>query len=100
MVTTGLLIRIEARPDRTDDLEARLAAVVDIVRDEGLATAWFALRLGSTSYAVFDVFKTVADRDAHLAANGPALRAAGAELFATAPEIGTVDVLAAVLPDE
>ena len=66
MVTTGLLVRIEAKPEHTDEVEARLKEVVDLVREEGLAVAWFALRLGPTSYAIFDVFRNDADRDAHL----------------------------------
>jgi quinol monooxygenase YgiN len=100
MVTTGLLIRVEAKPDRVDDVEARFKTVVDIVRQEGLAVAWFALRLGPASFAVFDVFKDDADRDAHLTANGPALEAAGADLFLQAPDISTVRVIAATLPGE
>ena len=100
MVTTGLLIRVEAKSDRADDVAARFKAVVDIVRDEGLAVAWFALRLGPTSFAIIDVFENDADRDAHLAANGPALEAVGADLFLEAPAIGVVDVIAATLPGE
>jgi quinol monooxygenase YgiN len=100
MVTTGLLIRIEAKPERVEDVEDRFASVVEIVRNEGLAVTWFALRLGPTSYAIFDVFKNVADRDAHLAANGPALEAAGAELFTDAPTIDAVGVVAAMLPGQ
>jgi quinol monooxygenase YgiN len=100
MVTTGLLIRVEAKPDRADDVEARFKTVVDIVRKEGLAVAWFALRLGPASFAIFDVFKSEADREAHLAANGPALEAAGADLFAQPVDISTARVIASTLPGE
>ena len=100
MVSVGLFVRFEAKPDRVDDVEARLKSVVDIVRAEGLATAWFAFRLGPSSYAIFDVFVDEAGRDAHLAANGDALRAAGAELFVDGPHFNHVDVVAAVLPGQ
>jgi quinol monooxygenase YgiN len=99
MVTSGLLVRVEAKPDRADDVEAMFKAVVDKVRDEGLAVAWFALRLGPTSFAVVDVFTSDADRDAHLV-NGPALEAAGAELFAQAPEFSVATVIATTLDGE
>ncbi|HWD79043.1 MAG TPA: antibiotic biosynthesis monooxygenase [Kribbella sp.] len=98
MVTVGLLIRIEARPGRADEVEARFKEVVDIVRAEAKAVAWFALRLGPTSFAIYDVFANDDDRQAHLDANGPALRAAGADLFVDEPEVQYVDVVASLLP--
>lgn len=100
MVTTGLFIRLEAKPDCADDVAAMLAAGVEHVRKEGLAVAWFGIRLGPTSFAVFDVFETDADRDAHLAANGPTLTNAAAEMFLDAPEIDAVEVVAALVPGE
>jgi quinol monooxygenase YgiN len=98
MVTVGLLIRIEAKPDRVPDAEARFKAVVDHVRAEGKAVAWFALRFGPTSYAIMDVFRNESDRDEHLAANFAALRSAGAALFAAEPTVEYVDVVADLLP--
>jgi quinol monooxygenase YgiN len=100
MVTVGLLIRVEAKPDKVPEVEATLKSVVDLVREEGLAVVWFALRLGPTTFAIFDAFVDEADRDAHLEANGEALRAAGAELFAESAFIQHVDVIAAKLPGE
>ncbi len=100
MVTVGLLVRVEARPDRVAEVEAKLKEVVDIVRAEGKAVVWFALRLGPTSYAIYDAFRNEADRQAHLDVNGPALRAAGAELFVDEPEIQDVDIIASLLRGE
>lgn len=100
MVSTGLLVQVEARPDKVPEVEAMLKSVVDRVREEGLAVVWFALRLGPTSFAIFDAFTSDADRDAHLRANGDALRAAGAELFTGSPSVERVDVVAAKLPGE
>ena len=82
MVTVGLFIRVEARPDKADEVEERFKDVVEIVRKEGKAVVWFALRLGPTTFAIYDAFADDADRRAHLEANLPALRAAGADLFA------------------
>lgn len=100
MVTVGLFVRVEAKPDKAAEVEAMLTSAVDLVRKEGKAVAWFALRLGPTTFAVYDAFASDADRQAHLEANGAALRAAGAELFAEPPAIEYVDVVAGLLPGE
>lgn len=98
MVTVGLFIRVEARPDKVDEVEARFKDVVEIVREEGKAVVWFALRLGPTTFAIYDAFADVADRRAHLEANLPALRAAGADLFAEPPTVEHIDVVAGLIP--
>jgi quinol monooxygenase YgiN len=100
MITAGLFIRVEGRPGKAADIEVLLKSAADRVREEGLAVAWFALRLSPAEYVIFDVFTSEADRDAHLQANAAALRAAGGELFAAPPSIEYTDVLAAVLPGE
>lgn len=98
MVTVGLFIRVEARPDRVGEVEERFKDVVEIVRKEGKAVVWFALRLGPTTFAIYDAFADDADRRAHLEANLPALRAAGADLFAEPPTIEHIDVVASLIP--
>lgn len=98
MINTGLFIQVEAKPDGAEAFATKLKSVVDIVRAEGLAKAWFGVRLGPTSFVIFDVFDDEASRDAHLAVNGPGLRAAAAELLAEDPNIQTVEVVAALLP--
>ena len=98
MVTTGIFIKVETKPETAERFADRLKTVVDIVRAEGLARAWFGVRLGPTSFFIYDVFDDEASRDAHLEMNGPALRAAGAELFDGGPDIQTVEVVASLLP--
>jgi quinol monooxygenase YgiN len=101
MVTVGLLIRIEAKPDKVPEVEAMLKSAVDHVRKEGLAVVWSALRLGPTTFAIFDAFADDAGREAHWEANGGTLSgAAAAELFAGPPSVERVDVIAAKLPGE
>lgn len=100
MPTVGLVVRVEAKPDKVSEVAAMLASVVDRVREEGLAVVWFGLRLSPTTFAIFDAFTSEADRDAHLKANGDALRVAGAQLFSEPPSIEYVDVVAAKLPGE
>jgi quinol monooxygenase YgiN len=100
MVTVGLFIRVEAKPDRVADVEAKFKEVVDIVRAEGRAVVWFALRLGPTSFAIYDAFTNESDRQAHLDTMGPALRESGAELFVAEPDVQYIDVVASLLPGE
>ena len=98
--TVGLLVRVEAKPDKVAQVEAMLKSVVDLVRAEGRAAAWFALRLGPTTFAIYDAFANDAERQAHLDANGEALRNAGADLFTEPPTIEHVDILASLLPGQ
>ena len=59
----------------------------------------FALRIGPSTFGIFDAFSDEAGRSAHLA--GPiaaALMANAAELLSQPPQIEQVEVLAAKLP--
>lgn len=99
MVTVGLLIRIEAKPDKVPEVEAMLKSALEHVRTETATVVWFALRLGPTTFGVFDASVDEANRQAHLDANAKTLRGpAAAELFAGSPVIEHVDVIAAKLP--
>jgi quinol monooxygenase YgiN len=98
MVTTALIVRMEARPGKEAEVAAFLASGLAIVEDEPDTLVWFALRDG-TSFAIVDAFPDEAGRQAHL--NGPlaaALLERADELLAGPPEIVAVEVLAAKLP--
>ena len=99
MVTVGLLVTLEAKPGKEEDLAAFLRGALPLVEQEPQTTAWFAVRLASSRFAIFDAFPTEAGREAHLA--GPvaaALLESAPELLASDPSIETVDVLADKLP--
>jgi quinol monooxygenase YgiN len=98
MVKVGLMVRIEAQAGKAEEVEAKLNAVLAQVQREETTPLWFALRLGPTSFAVFDAFADEAGRQAHLDANLGALRAAAPTLFAGDPAVGYVDVIAAKYP--
>jgi quinol monooxygenase YgiN len=100
MITVGLLIRVEAKPDKVAEVEAALKSAVAPVRAEGKAVVWFGLRLGPTTFAIYDAFANDDDRQAHLKANFEALRAAGAELFAEPPTVEHIDIVASLIPGE
>ena len=99
MVTVGLLVTLEAKPGKEGDLVAFLEGALPLVEDEPPTTAWFAVRLASSRFAIFDAFPSEAGREAHL--TGPvaaALMENARGLLASEPVIETVDVLADKLP--
>ena len=96
MVTVALLVRLEAKPGKEADVESFLRGGLALVREEPATTAWFALRLGPSTFGIFDAFPDEAGRQAHLAGRvAAALRAQASELLAQPPSIERVDVLAA-----
>jgi quinol monooxygenase YgiN len=98
IVTKGLLVRIEARPGREQDVERFLRDGLPIVEQEPATTAWFAIRLGPSTFGIFDVFPDDAGRQAHLEGQvAAALMQNVGELF-DQPTIEQLDVLAAKLP--
>jgi len=99
MVKVGLLVRLEARPGKEGEVESFLKGALAAVQKEPGTTAWFALRLGPSTFGIFDAAPDEAGRQAHL--NGQvaaALMARAAELFAKPPVIEKADVLAAKMP--
>lgn len=99
MVTLGLLVRLEAKPGQEAAVERFLREGLSVVQEEPATTAWFAIRLGPSTFGIFDVFPDEAGRNAHLTGRvAAALTARASELFAGSPAIEKVDVLAAKLP--
>jgi quinol monooxygenase YgiN len=99
MVTAGLWVPLEAKPDKVDAVRQFLEGGRALVDEEPATTAWFAVQLGPTSFAIFDVFPDEAGRQAHLAGKvAAALMAQAPDLFATPPQINQVDVIADKLP--
>lgn len=99
MLKTALYVRLEAKPGKEDEVEAFLKAGLPIVMEEPATVAWFGLRLGPTTFGIFDAFPDEAGRQAHLSGKvAAALMAQAEELFSEPPSIEKVDVLASKLP--
>lgn len=99
MVSVALLVRLESRPGKDAEVEAFLREGLLIVREEPATTAWFAIRMGPTTFGIFDAFPNEAGRAAHLSGRvAAALMAKASELLSKPPSIEKVDVLAAKLP--
>jgi quinol monooxygenase YgiN len=94
MVSVGLFVRLEAASGREQDVQTFLRNGLDLVLQEPGTTVWYALRLGPSTFGIFDAFDDEAGREAHL--NGAVAEglAENADLFAEPPAIEQVDVLA------
>ncbi|AHG93398.1 hypothetical protein J421_5863 (plasmid) [Gemmatirosa kalamazoonensis] len=94
MLKLALLVRLEAKPGKERDVERFLETGLQLANQEERTRLWFALKLGPTTYGVFDAFTDEAGRQAHL--NGPiasALMAQAPELFAVPPSIEPVELI-------
>jgi quinol monooxygenase YgiN len=99
MVTTALFVRLEAKPGKEGDVDAFLRGGLAIVLEEPATTAWFALRLGPSTFGIFDAFPDDAGRQAHLSGRvAAALMAKASDLLSEPPKIDKIDVMAAKLP--
>ena len=99
MLTLSLFARLEAKPGKEKEVAAFLEQGLLLANQETTTPVWFALRLGPTTFGIFDAFKDEAGRQAHL--NGPiakALMAKAPELLASPPVIDKLEVLGAKLP--
>jgi quinol monooxygenase YgiN len=99
MVTVALLVRLEAKPGKEAEVESFLNSGLALVQEEPDTTAWFAIRMGQSTFGIFDAFPDESGRKAHLSGKvAEALMQKAPELLAQAPVIEKVDVLAAKLP--
>jgi quinol monooxygenase YgiN len=100
MVKLALLVRLEAKPGKESDVENFLRGGLPLVQDEPATIAWFGIRLGPSSFGIFDAFPDEAGRQAHLSGKvAAALMAKAPELLARPPVIEKVEILAAKLPE-
>ena len=99
MLTVALFARLEAKPGKENEVAKFLEAGLAMANQETTTPIWFALRLGPTTFGVFDAFTNESGRQAHL--NGPiakALMAQAPQLFAKPPAIEQIEVLGVKLP--
>jgi quinol monooxygenase YgiN len=94
-----LFVRLEAKPGKEDEVAAFLRQGLQLAQEETTTPLWFALRLGPSTFAIFDAFADETGRQRHL--NGPiasALMSQASSLLAAPPVIEHLDVLGAKLP--
>jgi quinol monooxygenase YgiN len=95
----ALFVRVEAKPGKEAEVAKFIESALPLVRAEQQTTAWFGIRLGASSFGIFDAFPDESAREAHLHGKvAEALMAKASELFSRPPSIEKVDVLAEKLP--
>jgi len=91
----GILATLQARPGKEDQVASFLQSAVRLVEAETGTTTWFAFKIGPATFGIFDTFETEEGRTAHVSGEvAKALFARAEELFVSAPDIKTVDILA------
>jgi quinol monooxygenase YgiN len=99
MLKLSLFVRLEAKPGKEEQLGAFLMQALELAKQEATTPLWFALKIGPSTYGVFDAFQDENGRQTHL--NGPirkALMAQAPNLLAGPPVIEPIEVLGAKLP--
>jgi quinol monooxygenase YgiN len=97
-VSVGILAKLTAKPGKEAEVEEFLRSALPLANQEEATTVWFALKLGPSTFVIFDAFADETGRDAHL--SGPiaaALMAKWQDLLSEPPTIEKADVLAAKL---
>ena len=97
MAKYALYVPLEAKPGKEKDVSDFLRSALPLVNAEPGTISWFAIQEGASRFAIFDTFDDEAGRDAHL--NGKVAAALmekvkAGELFAKAPEIYKIEILA------
>src|SRR4051812_44493003 len=99
MISTALFVRLEAKLGKEQEVADFLKSGLSLAQQEPATISWFGIRLGPSTFAIFDAFPDEAGRQAHL--NGrvaAALMAKAGDLLSQPPTIEKADVLAAKLP--
>jgi quinol monooxygenase YgiN len=101
MLTVGFFVRLEAKPGKEKELADFMKQALQMANQEATTPLWFALRLGPTTFGVFDAFHDEKGRQTHF--DGPirkALIAHAPDLLAAPPSIEKTDVLGAKISRE
>jgi quinol monooxygenase YgiN len=95
MNKVALLVRLEARPGKENEVADFLRSGLQLVMDEPETLNWYGIQLGPLSFGIFDTFSGDEGRRAHLTGKvAQALMANASNLLSKDPVIEFVDVLA------
>ena len=64
MVKVALFVRLEAKPGKEANVENFLRGGLSVVQEEPATIAWFAIRLGPSTFGIFDAFPDESGRRA------------------------------------
>jgi hypothetical protein len=98
MLTHALYVPLEAKPDHAEELQTFLREAHVLAEQETGTAAWFALRVGPITFAIFDAIPGEQSRQARLDGEiAQALMGRADELLAEAPQIHPIDVIVSKL---
>jgi quinol monooxygenase YgiN len=99
MTNLGLYVQLEAKKGKEQLLADFLASALPLVEAERDTIVWFAMKMGPSTFGIFDTFRDEEGREAHLGGEvAKALMAKAPELLAKDPTIVKIDILADKLP--
>ncbi|MEO8772445.1 MAG: antibiotic biosynthesis monooxygenase [Ferruginibacter sp.] len=91
----AILARVEAKSGKENDVEQFLKSALALAQEEEQTVSWYALKLGPSTFGIFDTFNDEGGRQAHLSGKIAAALMANAEaLLSQPPVIEMVDLLA------
>ena len=96
MSRLAIWAQLEAKPGKEKEVEDFLKSAQPLAERESGTLSWYAIKMGPTTYGIFDTFADENGRNAHL--NGDiakALFAKAKDLFSKPPEIAKPEILAA-----
>ena len=95
MEKLALLALLQSKPGKEAEVEAFLKSALPLAVQEKGTVRWYALKLGSGRFGIFDTFADAAGKDAHLSGEiAKALFAKAEELLAAPPQIEQPEILA------
>lgn len=99
MIKVALWVQLEAKPGKEQEVADFLNSALPLVEREPATMTWFALRMGPTTFGIFDAFENEGGRQSHLTgAVAAALMSKAPDLLAKPPQIIKTDVLSAKMP--
>jgi quinol monooxygenase YgiN len=95
MEQLGILAVLEAKAGKEREVEQFLKSAVSLAEREQQTISWYAIKLGPSTFGIFDTFADQKGREAHLTGDiAKALFARSEELFAKPPVIEQSEILA------
>src|SRR5947208_15587938 len=91
----ALWVVLEAKPGKEAEVEKFLQAGQGLVEAEPKTISWFAIKIGPSTYSIFDTFADDSGRGTHM--NGKVAQAVeerATEILAKSPSIEKIDVIA------
>jgi quinol monooxygenase YgiN len=99
MIKFAIVARVEAKSGKENEVETFLKSALSLAEDETETIHWFALKIGPSTFGIFDTFESENGRKAHLSGKiAAALMAKASTLLAQPPVIEEVELIAIKQP--